>query len=99
MNIEKHSVHIAGEVPEDVDFEQFYEPKELKRMDRYITLGMIAADLAFDYKSNLVEVAFEKLHVDYQNSILKTEDIVRIVFVGGPTRLCARYRRAGRGSH
>ena len=48
MDLEPHAVHIAGQVPEDVDFEQFYDAKELKRMDRYTTLGMIAADLAYE---------------------------------------------------
>ena len=46
MNLEKHTTHIAGEVPKDVDFEQFMDAKEIKRTDRYSVLGNIAADLA-----------------------------------------------------
>ena len=48
MNLEKHTVHIAGEIPDDVDFEQFMDAKEIKRTDRYSVLGNIAADLAIE---------------------------------------------------
>ena len=48
MNLEKHTTHIAGEVPNDVDFEQFMDAKEIKRTDRYSVLGNIAADLAIE---------------------------------------------------
>ena len=54
MNLEKHTTHIAGEVPNDVDFEQFMDAKEIKRTDRYSVLGNIAADLAIeDSKLNI----------------------------------------------
>lgn len=48
INLEKHTVHIAGEIPQDVDFEQFFDLKEIKRTDRYSLLGMIAADMAIE---------------------------------------------------
>jgi 3-oxoacyl-[acyl-carrier-protein] synthase II len=40
-----YSVKIAGEIPE-FNLDEYIEPKEQKRMDRFIHLGMVAADLA-----------------------------------------------------
>ena len=58
MNLEKHTTHIAGEVPNDIDFEQFMDAKEIKRTDRYSVLGNIAADLAIeDSKLNIEDEA------------------------------------------
>ena len=47
MNLEKHVVHIAGEI-QNVNMEDFFDPKEIKRTDRYSLLGMIAADMALE---------------------------------------------------
>ena len=47
MNIEKHVVHIAGEI-QNVNMEDFFDPKEIKRTDRYSLLGIIAADKALE---------------------------------------------------
>ena len=46
LNNEKHSVHIAGAVS-DYNPLDYFEPKEAKKMDRYIQFAIIAADEAF----------------------------------------------------
>ena len=47
MNLEKHVVHIAGEI-QNVNFEDYFDPKELKRTDKYSILGIMAADMALE---------------------------------------------------
>ncbi len=47
MNLEKHVVHIAGEI-QNVNMEDYFDPKEIKRTDRYSLLGMLAADQALE---------------------------------------------------
>jgi len=46
FDLSRHSVHIAGEVS-NYNPENYFEPKEAKRLDRYIQLAIIAADEAF----------------------------------------------------
>ncbi len=45
IDISKHVVKISGEV-KDFDPEQYLDPKESKRMDRFIQFAMVAADEA-----------------------------------------------------
>ena len=45
MDLEGHTVHIAGEI-KNFDETQYIDPKEAKKMDRYIHFSMIAADEA-----------------------------------------------------
>ena len=45
IDISKHVVKISGEV-KDFDPEQYLDPKEAKRMDRFIQFAMVAADEA-----------------------------------------------------
>jgi 3-oxoacyl-[acyl-carrier-protein] synthase II len=45
MNLEGHTVKIAGEVP-NFNPEDYFEPKEVKKMDRFIQFAMVAADEA-----------------------------------------------------
>lgn len=45
MDLEGHSVHIAGEI-KDFDETQYIDAKESKKMDRYIHFALIAADEA-----------------------------------------------------
>ena len=47
MNLEKHVVHIAGEI-QNFNMEDYFDPKEIKRTDRYSLLGIIAADKALE---------------------------------------------------
>ena len=47
MNLEKHVVHIAGEI-QNFNMEDYFDFKEIKRTDRYSLLGMIAADKALE---------------------------------------------------
>jgi len=51
LDLSKHSVHIAGEIT-NVDLEQYFDAKELKRTDRYNIFANIAADIAIE-DSNL----------------------------------------------
>lgn len=44
ISLEGHTVHIAGEVPED--FLEHLDPKEAKKMDKYNQFAMIAAEEA-----------------------------------------------------
>ena len=45
VDLEKHLVHIGGEVPE-FDTTPFVEPKDARRMDKFILCSVVAADLA-----------------------------------------------------
>ncbi len=45
MDLEGHAVHIAGEV-KNFDETQYIDPKEAKKMDRYIHFAMVAAEEA-----------------------------------------------------
>jgi len=45
LDLEKHTVHIAGEV-KNFDENQYMDSKEAKKMDRYIHFAIIAADEA-----------------------------------------------------
>lgn len=45
--LDGHSVHIAGEV-KDFDPAQYIEPKELRKMDRFIQLSLVAAQEAIE---------------------------------------------------
>ncbi len=45
MELDGHTVHIAGEV-KNFDETQYLDPKEAKKMDRYIHFAMVAADEA-----------------------------------------------------
>lgn len=45
LNLDQHTVKIAGEVP-DFDPEQFMDPKEAKKMDRFTQFGLVAAEEA-----------------------------------------------------
>ena len=45
VDIEKHVVHISGEV-KDFNAEDYIDPKEAKKMDRFIQFAVIAADEA-----------------------------------------------------
>lgn len=54
MNLEKHVVHIAGEI-QNVNMDDFFDPKEIKRTDRYSLLGMLAADMALEDSKLVVE--------------------------------------------
>ena len=45
LNLDKHTVKITGEVP-DFDPEQFMDPKEAKKMDRFTQFGLVAAEEA-----------------------------------------------------
>lgn len=45
MDLDGHTVHIAGEV-KNFDENQYIDPKEAKKMDRYIHFAMVAADEA-----------------------------------------------------
>ena len=45
IDIEKHVVHISGEV-KDFNPEELMDPKEAKKMDRFIQFAMVAADEA-----------------------------------------------------
>ena len=47
MNLEKHVVHIAGEI-QNFNMEDYFDFKEIKRTDRYSLLGIIAADKALE---------------------------------------------------
>lgn len=46
IDIDKHVVKISGEV-KDFDPEQYLDPKEAKKMDRFIQFAMVAADEAY----------------------------------------------------
>ena len=45
VDIEKHVVHISGEV-KDFNAEDYIDPKEAKKMDRFIQFAVVAADEA-----------------------------------------------------
>ncbi len=47
LDKEKHLVHIAGEVPEFDPAEYGIDPKEAKRLDKFITYGIVASDEAW----------------------------------------------------
>jgi len=45
FNTQDYAVKIAGEIKEDYS-EQFFTPKEVKKLDRFVQFGMIAVELA-----------------------------------------------------
>ncbi len=45
IDLEKHSVHIAGEV-KDFDPLEYFDPKEVKKTDRFTQFALVAADEA-----------------------------------------------------
>ena len=55
IDISKHVVKISGEV-KDFDPEQYLDPKESKRMDRFIQFAMVAADEA------IADAKLEEVH-------------------------------------
>ncbi len=55
IDISKHVVKISGEV-KDFDPEQYLDPKEAKRMDRFIQFAMVAADEA------IADAKLEEVH-------------------------------------
>lgn len=60
LNLEKHVVKIAGEVP-DFNPEDYFDPKEARKMDRFIQFAMVAAEEAVK-DANLENI--EELGID-----------------------------------
>lgn len=54
VNLEKHVVHVAGEI-QNVNLEDYFDVKELKRNDRYNILANIAADKAIEDSGLCIE--------------------------------------------
>ena len=47
LDIEKHLVHIGGQVPE-FDVSEYADPKDARRMDKFILCSVVAATLAMN---------------------------------------------------
>ncbi len=46
LDKEKHLVKIAGQVPEDLDYSEYVDPKEEKRLDKSILFAIVASEEA-----------------------------------------------------